>query len=94
MRDIAVHLRACSYGIAWRDILSSEEKLSWFHMGDVFSPSEMKSAEGELAPNRNTAFHLGRQVDVFIWRNFIPPIPMIPLLTVEISASEPARLLI
>ena len=42
------------------------KNMSQFHMGDVISPSEMKSAESELAPNQNTAFHLGNQVDVFI----------------------------
>ena len=43
-----------------------------FHMGDVISPSAMKSAGSELAPSQNTAFHLGNQVNVFIWRIFIP----------------------
>ena len=47
--------------------------MSRFHMGDAISPSEMKSAESELAHNRKTAFHLGNRADLFIWRNFIPP---------------------
>ena len=49
------------------------KNMSWFHMGDVISPYEMKSAESELAHDQNTAFHLGNLVDVFIWRIFIPP---------------------
>ena len=48
--------------------------MSWFHMGDVISPSEMKSARSELALNQNTAVHLGNWAGVFIWKIFIPPI--------------------
>ena len=33
----------------------------------------MKSTGGELTPNQNTAFHLGNQAGVFIWRIFISP---------------------
>ena len=44
-----------------------------FQMADVISPSEMKSARRELAPNQNTAFHPGNRAGVFIWRIFIPP---------------------
>ena len=47
--------------------------MSRFHMGDVLSPSEMKSARSELAPKQNTAFYLGNRASVFIWRIFIPP---------------------
>ena len=49
------------------------KNLSRFHMGDLISPSEMKSARRELAPNQNTAFHPSNQASVFIWRIFIPP---------------------
>ena len=49
------------------------KNMSRFHMGDVISPSEMKSARRELAPNQNTAFHPGNRAGVFIWRIFIPP---------------------
>ena len=49
------------------------KNMSRFHMGDVISPSEMKLARSELAPNQNTAFHLGNRAGVFIWRIFIPP---------------------
>ena len=47
--------------------------MSRFHMGDVISPSEVKSARRELAPNQNTAFYPGNRAGVFIWRIFIPP---------------------
>ena len=49
------------------------KNMSGFHMGDVISPSEVKSTRGELAPNQNTAFHPCNRADVFIWRIFIPP---------------------
>ena len=49
------------------------KNISRFHMGDVISPSEVKSTRRELAPNQNTAFHPGNRADVFIWRIFIPP---------------------
>ena len=49
------------------------KNMSRFHMGDVFSPSEMKSARSKLAPNQNTTFHLGNRADVFVWRIFILP---------------------
>ena len=46
--------------------------MSRFHMGDVISPSEMKSARSELAPNENIAS--SQQPGwVFIGRIFIPP---------------------
>ena len=49
------------------------KNMSRFHMGEVISPSEMKSARTELAPNQNTAFHPANRAGVFIWRIFIPP---------------------
>ena len=67
------------------------KNMSRFHIEDVISPSEMKSARRELAPNQNTAFHPGNRAGVFIWRIFIR-LPMISLLTGEISASEASSL--
>ena len=57
----------------WATYGQVRKNMSWFHMGDVISPYEMKSAESELAHDQNTTFHLGNLVDVFIWRIFIPP---------------------
>ena len=51
----------------------ARKNMSRFHMGDVISPSEMKSARSELAPNQNTVFHPGNRAGVFIRRIFIPP---------------------
>ena len=50
----------------------ARKNISPFHKRDVILPSQMKSPGSELAPNQNTAFHLGNQVDMFIWRTFIP----------------------
>ena len=65
----------CSKIVVSLDGISRQARknISRFHMGDVISPSEMKSARSELAPHQNTAFHLGNRAGVFIWRIFIPP---------------------
>ena len=46
--------------------------MSRFHMQNLVSLAEMKSAGSVLAPNQNTTFHLGNRAGVFTWRIFIP----------------------
>ena len=81
--------RTCSYGIAWQDIPSSEEK---YVPVSVTSPSEMKSARSKLAPK--TPHFISATGLACSYGELSSRPRRISLLKDDISVSELARLLI